>query len=260
MAARVREGRYRLGVDTGLEAEGPHDGLAHPEAWLLRALVYADELAGLVSHDDIEEALRSYMVCAADGPVSPLLLLAHARLAGRRGDTPAALGLALLRSFQERSPSLAAAWLAAADTALLEDDHPDVGKDDADDDEGGGGGGGGGEAPGSPLEQRWQRLQTHITEAQREPMEQLMAMVGLRLVKEKGHGRLRERAQRQAAQGEGVRQGRDLADPEFRLRGKSGHGQDDRGAHLRQTPLPGWRARRAQVRGADGKRGPAHGT
>jgi hypothetical protein len=186
LGERVRARLYRLGVDTGLEAEGPHEGLAHPEAWLLRSFVFAEEMArapGLVDLEDMEEALQKYVLCTANDPVSPLLLLAYARLANCRGDASATLGL--LQAFQKRSNrTLSTAWLTEAETTLLKgpgdedlDDANDDNCNEADEGEGE-------QIPVSPLDQRWAVLQALLTQPQRKPMEELMAMVGLRVVKE----------------------------------------------------------------------------
>jgi hypothetical protein len=188
LGERVRAKLYRLGVDTGLDAEGPFEGLAHPEAWLLRSLVFAEEMArapGLVDLEDMGEALQKYVMCTANDPVSPLLLLSYARLANCRGDASATLGL--LRAFQERSPKLSTHWLTEAETALLKG----AGDQDLDDDEVDEGEGEDGQTPVSPLDQRWAVLQTLLTEPQRKPMEELMAMVGLRVVKEQARDQQR---------------------------------------------------------------------
>jgi hypothetical protein len=141
--------------------------------------------------EETEEVLEHYeaALTRTDTPAHPLFYLLHARVALKRGN--ARLAWVLLSAFKDaaaacdKEPECAGlfdSWASEVELALLADDTVVVPTSP-----GGAGGGGGAvdasDASSSPVDKQWVRLREMLTDAQREPMEELLKMTGLAQVK-----------------------------------------------------------------------------
>jgi AAA+ superfamily predicted ATPase len=139
----------------------------HEEAALYRALAFASIKTMATSERDVQEALNAYELKPA-AKKSPLFLLAHARLAQRRGAR--VLQVALLREFRKVGGALCNAWMTQEEGKLLQSVPEHTEARDV-------------QKPPTELEREYARLVGSLTPQQRAPIEELMQMVGLEEVK-----------------------------------------------------------------------------